>query len=722
MVPGVGEAVVIPWRMRPRAALWLSLLVVAPLSLRAQQWNDPRAIDLVTRATERRVQQLSDSGLVDYRATAHGYVTFLAQLGEGFRTPPKVVKADELALEVYWKAPNLSKQRIVGRRDTTLLPTDIAYHRDHLGIVQNNFPAIIRIGDGDEVRDVPHPLSEDGLRQYQFALTDSLRITAPGRVIEVYEVQVRPVDDQQPRIAGAVYLERSTAQVVRMAFGFTRAAYLDKQLEDLFVVLENGLVGSRFWLPRRQEIEIRRSVRWMDYPARGIIRGRWEIGDYVLNAETPRGVFVGPEITEVPRAMQRSFPWATGRIVDSLPLESKLPTPTEILRVQEAARSLVREQALARRRGGLFALGASDFVRFDRNSGMSLGGGLSANVGAGYFVSVRGRYGLDDERGRGRVEAGWRHASGSALTLFAHRDTRDVGDVAERSTLVNSIAAQEFGSDATDQYGVRGVGTSMAVPIGPTRLQFDAAFEDHRRLDTYASPFNGGFRAAFEPGELRVRSITVRADRPPSPGWFGFEWRASVEGRASFDGTQQDTCVDLVCDFTSQVRRAGGSLELSKLIGPVELATRTFAAGAWADTYLLSQDLVFIGGPVSAPGFQVHELVGDRAVSQNLELRLPVPFPAMNLGRFGRAASKASLAPHWTLVGVHRASSATSIIGYSSLGPIDAWRPRPSGWYHSAGIGFIAFFDLVRIDVSREMPNGRWRFSIDISRPFWPIL
>src|SRR5687768_14413905 len=72
----------------------------------AQQWNDSRALTLVRQATDRRAQQLADSGLVDYRATAHGYLTFLAQLGEGFREPPQVVKADELALQVYWRAPN----------------------------------------------------------------------------------------------------------------------------------------------------------------------------------------------------------------------------------------------------------------------------------------------------------------------------------------------------------------------------------------------------------------------------------------------------------------------------------------------------------------------------------------------------------------------------------------------------------------------------------------
>ncbi|HKV51219.1 MAG TPA: hypothetical protein VJO52_08480, partial [Gemmatimonadaceae bacterium] len=125
----------------------------------AQAWDDPRTMALVERATQGRAEQLADSTLVDYRATAHGYLTFLVQFGQGFPDPPSVVKTDELALQVYWRAPDLSKQIIEGRRDTLLLPTDIRYHQDHLGIVQNNFPNFIRLGEGDEVRDVPHPLS-----------------------------------------------------------------------------------------------------------------------------------------------------------------------------------------------------------------------------------------------------------------------------------------------------------------------------------------------------------------------------------------------------------------------------------------------------------------------------------------------------------------------------------------------------------------------------------
>ncbi|HEY5061852.1 MAG TPA: hypothetical protein VII52_09975, partial [Gemmatimonadaceae bacterium] len=157
----------------------------------------------MNRATARRVRQLADTELADYQATAHGYVTFLAQFGEGLRTPPKIVKSDELELEVYWRAPNQSKQRIVGRRDTLLLPTDIAYHSDHLGIVQNNFPSVIRIGDGDEVRDVPHPLSQVGLQLYDFALTDSFAIGSGTQRIRVREIKVRPKDDRLPRVVGA---------------------------------------------------------------------------------------------------------------------------------------------------------------------------------------------------------------------------------------------------------------------------------------------------------------------------------------------------------------------------------------------------------------------------------------------------------------------------------------------------------------------------------------
>jgi hypothetical protein len=714
--------------MRSRCALWISIVLAAAArpEAGAQSWNSSRALALVRQATDRRVQQLADSGLLDYRATAHGYLTFLAQLGEGLRTPPRVVKADELALEVYWRAPNLSKQRIVGRRDTTLLPTDIAYHRDHLGIVQNNFPAIIRIGEGDEVRDVPHPLSEDGLREYQFALTDSLRITIPGRVIDVYELRVRPVDDRKPRIAGAVYIERSGAQVVRMAFGFTRAAYLDKQLEDVFVVIENGLVGTRFWLPRKQEVEIRRTLTWLDYPVRGIIRGRWEIGDYTLNVDSPPATFVGPEIVEAPQAVIRGHIWPPGRLVDSLPPESRLPTPTEIRRVQDEARALVRQQAVAGHRGALSARGASDFLRFDRNSGVSPGAGLSARLGGGFQVSARGRYGLADHAGRGAVELGWRDPFGAGLTAYIADEARDAGDTAERSPLANSLAAQEFGSDFTDRFSVRAHGIAGTMLLGTARWTLDAALENHSPLAVRALPFSGVFRPALEASPSDVFAASLRVDQTSRTGPLGIEWRGNVELRVSSASLGiAVTClggVPVTCGAKSRVRRAAMKVDMERQVGGARLVLQFFGAGVSADRFLLAQDLVFIGGPTSAPGFDFHELVGDRGFSQQVEAQLPVPFLSLGLGRFGRAPARAFLAPHWTGVLVHQVPSTTFIVrGFTPPAP-DPLRLRSTGRYHSAGIGMIGFFDLIRLDVSHELPSGHLIFSADITRPFWPIL
>ena len=51
--------------------------------------------------------------LVDYRATAHGY-DISGAAWRGFREPPQVVKSRRVALEVYWRAPSLSKQFIRG--------------------------------------------------------------------------------------------------------------------------------------------------------------------------------------------------------------------------------------------------------------------------------------------------------------------------------------------------------------------------------------------------------------------------------------------------------------------------------------------------------------------------------------------------------------------------------------------------------------------------------
>jgi hypothetical protein len=685
-----------------------ALLIVLPGGRsNAQSWNDERSRALVERATARRAEQLADTGLRDFRAVAHGYVTFLAQVGEGLAEPPKVVKADELVNEILWKAPNLSKQRIVGRRDTLLLPTDINYHRDHLGIVQNNFPAIIRLGDGDEVRDVPHPLSTQGLAAYDFAITDSLPLNLPGRTIILYEVKVRPRDDRQPRIIGAVYIDRDDAQVVRMAFNFTRAAFLDKALEDLFVVIENGLVGARFWLPRKQEIEIRRGGTWLDFPIRGIIRGRWEIADYQVNVGLGYDLFQGPEIIVAPRAARDTFHFA-GRVLDSLPPEVRAVTDADIRALQQEARALVRAQALRRPQTlVLSALGVSDFVRFDRAEGLAIGGGVATRVGRGFDVQLRGRYGIDDRELKGSATAGWRSPS-VGVRVFGLHDYRDAGDVQERSRLVNSLAAQEFGSDATDPYGVEGVGVGLdAFDVRGVRLRLDATVERHRALMMEATPAQGTFPRILPATPLRAVRLVLAADRPTTLSLLGTEVRASAELR----GTRISADDEGPPLPATTVGRVFLSLGVERPFGRQRLALQTYAGYVGttrAHAVIPPQEWLWFGGPLSAPGYEYHELGALSGLSQRVEWRMPIPVPAVPLGRFGKVPGEATLAPF-----VQGTFARTALASDAA---------HPDAVYPSVGVALMPFFDLVRVQVARGLRNGRWGLNIDVARDFWGVL
>lgn len=719
-------------RVRAFALLALCGAVALPRPARAQRaWNDSTSRHLVQRATDRRARQLADSGLADYSAQAHGYLTFLAQVGEGFPIPPKVVKADELVLEVYWRAPNYSKQWIVGRRDTLLLPTDINYHRDHLGIVQNNFPDIIRLGDGDEVRDVAHPLSPRGLSTYEYQLSDSLRLEIPGRVIDVYEVKVRPRDEREPAAVGAVYIAKDDGQVVRMAFSFTRTALKDQQLEDVSIVIENSLIEGRFWLPRRQEIEIRRTGSWMDFPARGIIRGRWDIRDYKVNAGQQAQLIAqspGPEILYAPAARRAQFRWPdSSSVMAGLPDDVRLATDDDVRQVQDEARRLVRAQALQRTQSTLpSARSFSDIARVTRAEGLSLGAGVRRRVGAGVDVGVMAHYGLSDHEPKGTLSLGWERADGVALRLRAFREYREAGDEGETSRVRNSIAAQEFGSDYTQPFDTRGVGMALHLGMhGGMRWRLDGAYEWHDAVAVAATPSLG----RYEPTLAAFRGVGPRlalaVDRPMGGWWWGSTLRIRGElsaGRlarrdALGGGGAGDSTV------VGEFGRVFAAAEWQREAGRTQWVARVAGGAVGADGALAPQLLLFAGGPVSAPGYDFHAFRSRALVTQHLEWRIPIPFVPVSLGRWGRIPGSARLAPFVHGVYTARGASGTRMIPGSERGAIGVDpMSNASGWYSSVGVGVLSFFDLVRFDVSRGLRNGRWSFGVDVSRDFWSIL
>jgi len=666
----------------------LVLLLAPPALLSAQDWNSDSALALARRAVERRARAAGDTTLRDYKAQAHGFLFFLGQFGEGLTEPPRLVKADQLELEVYWKAPQLSKQRIVGWRDRAELPTDINYHRDHLGIVQNNFGSAIRLGEGDEVRDVPHPLGPSGPDVYDVALGDTTTIVLPQRAVRVAALRVRPRNFSTAAIVGTLFVDLETADLVRMAFNFTPRAYLDPQIEDVSVVLDNALWEGRFWLPYRQEIEIRRRATWLDIPARGIIRGRWEIDNYLFNVGLAASWFGGEEITAVPKAERDSFPWA-------VPLTTAIQTIAEPVRENdleqvraEVSRIAGRRVLTGLKRQRLGARGLSDLIRFNRVEGLAAGAGFVWRTpGDDFEVRALASYGFSDGAGKGGVSI----ASVDGLSFTLYRQVRDISDERVIAPLVNSVSAQEFGDDYGDYY--RATGWQLAARFdGGNRIAWIVALkrEHVQSLPIRATPASGQFRPnpAITDGYHNVGTLTVRRRSE------GFAVRRDVAGEVSAE------------IGSAYVRLSGtGHLLVPLGTGSTRLLTRV-QVGVGGDDLPPHRGFV-MGGRGTLLGDEFREWGGRRAALIHLELRTVVPFVGLPAGP-ARTPGRITLAP------------------YVALGSTDEpfpqmpWLTTP-GTRVTFGLG-AEWLGLFRIEAGYGMQSRQVRVAFDVTRDFWDIL
>ena len=670
----------------------LATLLAGPVA--AQDWNTPDARALAQLATARRARTAGDTTLHDYRAVAHGFLFFLGQFGEGLTETPRLVKTDQLELEVYWKAPGLSKQRIIGWRDRADLPTDIQYHIDHLGIVQNNFGPVIRLGEGDEVRDVPHPLGPQGEARYDFALGDTITLQLPDRAVRVAELQVRPRDFSRPGLVGSLYVDLATAELVRLVFTFTPSAYIDRQLEDLSIVLDNALIEGRYWLPYRQEIEIRRRATWLDVPARGIIRGRWEVESYELNLGLAARWFAGPEIVATPQAQRDSFPWR-------LPLEDALQEVAEPVRRMdlEAVRLEVERiagpQALVRRRPpGLATRSLSDLAHVNRVQGLALGGGLSFRPGSRWEARALAGVGLSDERATVRLDLG--PAVGrSGPWLAGFREVRDLSDWLVGSRFVNSLGAQELGNDDGDYYLAQGVRAGYRHPLGVRwEASVAAGWERIDGLLVRAVPASGTYRPnpALGAGDVVLGEVVAR--RTGS----GFAVRRDAAVRVALEAGR------------AQGRDPYGRIAVSghvlRALGGTRLLARV--AGGLAGSELPAHRSFAIGGRGTLLGDEFREWGGTRVLALHVEWRLPTTLPALPLGPTARSPGGVTVAPF-------------AAVGWAG-GPVAdvPWRPV-AGTRVTLGLG-VEWLGLVRFDAGYGVQSRRVRFAFDVTRDFWDVL
>ena len=687
-----------------RAAVLLLSLVSG---LWSQEWNSPRALDLARRAVARRTAQISQAVIASYSANARGYLTFLAQIGDTAILPAKVVKQTQLAVQVFWQAPAMSKQIVEGMRDTLLTPADIGYYRDRYGIVQSNFPDRIRMGDGQDVADVLHPLAPAGLDAYDFAIVDSMTLR-PGRdTIDVYQLAYRPRDPSQARAAGSAYIDFRNADIVRLDVTFTRAAILDKRIELLSVILENALIEGRAWLPWRQSVEVVRTGTWLKMNVRGIIRGRWEVCCYDVHFAPPPQLFTGPPIAFMPAEQLRKYNFGGG-ILDSLPPDVAIVRPEDVQRVQQQAEQLVAQSFRDRAQAAMLSVPKlSDVARVTRAEGVALGAAGELHPSTAFTIDGRARYGFADRTWKGELGAGVSLAGERSIRVFARRDYADIRDVPEASGVLNTIAAQEFGSDFTDPIDRRSAGVQITLGrLLATRWSVEAAADQDRALAVRAVPENGACPPLIPARAGHGAHVSLHADGTAIALGRGM-LRASSELRfADYDGRAARLSVDA---------------EFARRFGAGELDARTVAAFLTAGA-LPPQQFVYLGGPTTTPGYAYDMFAARRAVSQRIELRMTVPFFPIELGRFGSTPAHATLAPYAQAIWVD--DPARIQIGGPPEEP-PMWAPvrgDRQGWYPALGVGFEPLLNILRFDVARGFRGGRWTFGFDVTRSLWPIL
>ena len=631
-------------------------------------------LELVTQARIERHSLAVDPAFRSYVGEARGYVYFFIDRPDSDERT--LLKADQVALEVFWQAPNRTGQRIVGRRDERLLPTNIRYHLDHLTVVQDDFGDFIRLGDGDEVEQVLHPLGPGAESVYDFLLADSLSI-GYGEGLEqtrVYEVRVRPKEYLRPGLIGSIFLDRGTSSIVRMNFTFTPASYVDPYLDYIRISLDNSLWDGKYWLPYRQEAELRRELPELDFMAGSIIRGRYEIGRYDFNAQVDPLALVGRRVTALPQQQLEAFPFERG-LFDDLDEQGLAPTPT-----MEAIRAQARQAFQDRYLSGLGPLrlylgSASSVARYNRAEGSYLGAGVTARTHGDVRLRASAGYAI----GRGEASLSTTATGGPdpvvpTVDLYWNQ-MRDLGPATTTSGLTNTLAAATGINDYLDPFFTRGI-----------RLAFDSRdagrpsvtlrWERHESAEDVVSELpSEDLRAVrrIDEGILGAVEVSLPVGLP-----------ANGSGTLTATGARFETQT-----FATLVGSARWTLQDRDQHWHAELHA---SAGLVTDE-APAQSLFLLGGRETLPGYGYRDFVGNRFWLMRADGTFPLRSPWVSLHIFG---------------GIGATYLDARVV------PSD-WKARDSdGLRATVGAGLALGWDVLRFDVGRGLHDGKWELIFSV--------
>ncbi len=248
----------------------------------------PDTVTFADAATEAFIVQAQgrhaylDSLIRDYSATV------LTRIDVGFgrsrfaRVPP--IMAHETAANITWSLPNNLKVDVLGERAASPFPNaDIEAEFDRPWFIPRSLGDSIRMVD-DEIPTTAalHPLAPGAEQFYRYAITDSLTMVLPGRTVHAVGVRVEPKELGPSLIAGNMWFDSDTYEVVRLTFVFIgnytwvspdgptaddsstarRGNVWAQRVAKLEADLEYALYDRLYWMPYRQLLQLTVDIPW----------------------------------------------------------------------------------------------------------------------------------------------------------------------------------------------------------------------------------------------------------------------------------------------------------------------------------------------------------------------------------------------------------------------------------------------------------------------------
>lgn len=648
--------------------------------LSAQEWRSGDSLPLLVRAMQQRTVRDADTALSSWSALARGKVLSTTVLANGDLRVERPVKLDQLTVEVYAESPNRSKQVIRSWRDTSYLPNMIRYHRDHLGIVANDFGNTIRLGDGDEVRNLIHPLSERGLAWYLFRMGAITTIQNKQGLITVQEVQVRPRDPNSAGTVGSLFLDVDRAALVRFSFTFTPAAYLDRTVQDITVVLDNALQDQAWWLPWRQSIIIRRADPRIELPSLSVIRADWELSDYQLGVTHPPGTFDG-----IPHSGPPTAPVPPSGAPPLAALPASQPEDLTAEEIQRAASDMLSGRSLSGLPSVRTALaGFSDLLSVNRAGGLIVSYGLRFPVGRSMVGRAKAgiAFGSSQLVGSATLTSSGPNAQ---WTLSASRQQEDMADYPATSSIRNSLLTSITGGDLGDWTLVEGLGISVKLPSERSAVTLELRQEWSHSLNTTFTPVN--HEESPNP-TLGIGAATV------------FRSRVSHQGETS--------------TWALRAEAGTGNRDWLRLSGRTELHLGRWdisLQGGWGSAELPGYRSFALGGTGTLPGLGNRSLGGKRYALIEAGLRVPtgvpVPWSLVPLPRTMRRVTLPSTLIPFLAVGVAGGDQAGfPWRGTASLEPV-------------VGLRLDLWGELLRVETGISLRHGGLGLSLDFHPSWW---